>query len=99
VLPKYWTVICLHGCFWLGHANCSDFRFPKTRTEWWEEKINSIRQRDLRNEKALTSMGWNVVTIWECTTKTIESRKWLVGKIPSYFQLAFFKDILSMKLR
>ena len=34
VLPKYKTVIFIHGCFWHGHEGCKYFVVPKTRTEW-----------------------------------------------------------------
>lgn len=40
VLPKYKTVIFVHGCFWHGHKNCKYYVVPKTRTEWWLNKIN-----------------------------------------------------------
>ncbi len=39
VLPKYKTVIFVHGCFWHGHANCRYFVVPQTRTQWWTGKI------------------------------------------------------------
>ncbi len=43
VLPKYKTVIFIHGCFWHGHENCKYFVVPKTRTEWWLTKIDPIK--------------------------------------------------------
>ena len=46
VLPKYKTVIFVHGCFWHGHKNCKDFRIPKTRSEWWREKLEGNAARD-----------------------------------------------------
>jgi DNA mismatch endonuclease (patch repair protein) len=39
VLPKYKTVIFVNGCFWHGHKGCAYFVLPKTRTEWWFQKI------------------------------------------------------------
>ena len=30
VLPRYKTVVFVHGCFWHGHENCSRFSMPKT---------------------------------------------------------------------
>lgn len=39
VLKKYKTVIFVDGCFWHGHDKCKYFIIPKTRTDWWLEKI------------------------------------------------------------
>ena len=39
VLPKYHTVIFVHGCFWHGHENCPSFRMPKSRIDFWTAKI------------------------------------------------------------
>ena len=69
VLPKYNTVIFVHGCFWHGHDGCKYFNVPKTRTEWWLNKINKNKQLDVENTKKLKSNGWNVITIFECELK------------------------------
>ena len=82
VLPKYRTVIFVHGCFWHGHENCPYFRLPKTRSEWWRAKIEKNQARDLRNDDALRQLGWHVVTIWECALKNRSAREWLIKIIP-----------------
>ena len=66
VLPKYKTVIFVNGCFWHGHENCKYFKLPGTRTEWWLNKINNTKQRDMKNIAALIELGWTVYTIWTC---------------------------------
>ena len=66
VLPKWRTVIFVNGCYWHGHEDCHLFRLPKTRTEFWTNKIEGNRARDERNHTALRADGWNVVIIWEC---------------------------------
>ncbi len=83
VLPKFDTVIFVHGCFWHGHAGCGAFRIPKTRTEWWTAKIEGNRARDARVERELRQLGWNVVTIWECALRTVAAREWLIARLPS----------------
>lgn len=65
VLPKFKTVVFVHGCFWHGH-DCYLYRLPKTRTEFWEAKIDANRQRDIRQVEQLKQIGWNVETVWEC---------------------------------
>ena len=68
-LPKYNTLIFVHGCFWHGHEGCKTAHIPKSRTEWWENKIGRNKARDANNEAALLEMGWNVVVAWECELK------------------------------
>lgn len=69
VLPKYKTVIFINGCFWHGHVGCKYFVIPKTRTDWWLDKINGNKQRDGENFLTLSQMGWKIVTIFECKLK------------------------------
>lgn len=66
VLPKYKTVIFIHGCFWHGHAGCKYAYTPKTNTKFWIDKIISNAERDKVNAERLTVLGWNVLTVWEC---------------------------------
>jgi DNA mismatch endonuclease, patch repair protein len=70
VLPKYKTVIFIHGCFWHGHEGCKYFVIPKTRTEWWLNKIKGNKQKDIENFNTLLSLGWRVLIIFECELKT-----------------------------
>ncbi|MBS1597062.1 MAG: DNA mismatch endonuclease Vsr [Bacteroidetes bacterium] len=69
VLPKYKTIIFVHGCFWHGHSNCKYFVVPKTNTDWWLNKINTNRINDKKAMKTLENEGWKVITIWECDIK------------------------------
>ena len=69
VLQKYHTVIFIHGCFWHGYEGCRYFVVPKTRTEWWLNKINTNRENDRKNCELLKEMKWNVITVWECSLK------------------------------
>jgi DNA mismatch endonuclease, patch repair protein len=57
VLPKYKTVIFVHGCFWHGHEHCKYYVIPKTRTEWWVNKINANIANDVKAIKALKKEG------------------------------------------
>ncbi len=69
VLPKYKTVILINGCFWHGHEGCKYFVIPKTRTEWWLNKINGNRENDKKSINALKKDGWKIITLWECQVK------------------------------
>lgn len=66
VLPKWRAVIFVNGCYWHGHESCHLFRLPKTRIDFWTNKIAGNRARDQRNHIALQGAGWKVLVIWEC---------------------------------
>lgn len=68
-LAKYSTIIFIHGCFWHGHEGCRYYVVPKTRTDWWLKKINRNKELDIINVKRLKTMGWRVITIFECELK------------------------------
>lgn len=70
VLPRYKKVIFINGCFWHGHRGCRYFVLPKTRTEWWLQKIKATAERDRQAAIQLQVAGWKVITIWECELKT-----------------------------
>ena len=65
-ITKGKIAVFINGCFWHGHEGCKAFVIPKTRTEWWLHKINSTRKRDYIKNAELESIGWTVLTIWEC---------------------------------
>ncbi len=69
VLPKYKTVIFVHGCFWHGHKGCKYYVVPKTKTEWWLNKINTNIANDKKAIQALQKAGWKIITLWECDLK------------------------------
>ena len=74
VLPKYKTVIFLHGCFWHRHEGCKYAYTPKTNTDFWIDKITSNSERDKINLQRLTDLGWNVIIVWECEIRHIYKR-------------------------
>jgi DNA mismatch endonuclease, patch repair protein len=69
VFPKYKTVIFINGCFWHGHENCKFATLPKTREQFWQNKITSNINRDKKAKENLRAEGWQVVTVWECELK------------------------------
>ena len=69
VLPKYKTVIFVHGCFWHRHNGCKYCITPKTRTDWWLNKFEGNIQRDSLVLAAYRDIGWNPLIIWECQIK------------------------------
>ena len=71
VLAKYKTVILVNGCFWHKH-DCPRFVWPSSNEAYWRPKILRNVERDRENSEKLTSMGWKVITVWECELKKKE---------------------------
>jgi len=69
VLPKYKVVIFVNGCFWHGHADCKYYVVPKTRTDWWLNKITTNIKNDRLATSELLAGGWKVIDVWECELK------------------------------
>lgn len=69
VLPKWRAVIFVNGCYWHGHEGCMHFRLPKGNAEFWAAKIGRTQARDLENIESCQTLGWRVLTVWECTMR------------------------------
>ena len=85
VLPKFQSAIFIHGCFWHSHEECRNFRIPKTRTEFWTEKLSTNKLRDQRNIETLRGGGWRVLIVWECETRRISVAP-LVDQVVGWLQ-------------
>lgn len=71
VFIKKRIVVFIHGCFWHGHEiGCRYAHIPKSRQDYWNNKILKTKKRDKEHVKTLVNDGWNVITIWECEIKT-----------------------------
>ena len=69
VLPKYKTIVFVHGCFWHMHPGCKYAVMPSSNVAFWKEKLSKNRERDKQNQDELSDKGWNVIVIWECQLK------------------------------
>ena len=83
VFPRYRAVILVHGCFWHRHPDCRFASNPKTRVEYWQKKFEGNVERDRRNERALTDLGWRTMVIWECETKDTKA---VAARIESFLR-------------
>ena len=66
VLPKYRTVVFVHGCFWHGHKGCKNYTVPKTNTDFWLAKVKRNQERDQEVWRKLEAKEWSVIIVWEC---------------------------------
>jgi DNA mismatch endonuclease, patch repair protein len=69
VLPRYRTIVLVHGCFWHGHEQCRRAKAPLNNAETWRAKIEANRARDVRNVAALRALAWDVLVVWECEVR------------------------------
>lgn len=72
VLPRWRTVVFVHGCFWHRHAGCGKATNPEANRAFWMDKFNQNRARDRRNRRQLRRLGWNVIVVWECETGRLD---------------------------
>ncbi len=71
VLPKYKTVVLVHGCFWHMHSCKRGRSTPATNSDFWKQKREKTRQRDASTRAKLRRMGWHVIIVWECQIKDL----------------------------
>ena len=68
VFHKHKAVIFINGCFWHKHS-CHLFKWPSTRPEFWQNKINGNCARDEKNRIKLSELKWRTGIVWECALK------------------------------
>lgn len=71
VFPKWKTIIFVHGCYWHRHRGCRKATTPKSNDDFWKEKFSANRAGNRRNVRELTHLGWRVLVVWQCETKSI----------------------------
>lgn len=85
VLPRYGAVIFVHGCFWHGH-DCPLFKWPKSREEFWKNKISRNQMNDRLVVEALQNQGWRICTIWECTLRKRHDSDMLLRQVVDWLR-------------
>ncbi|MET3133615.1 DNA mismatch endonuclease (patch repair protein) [Oxalobacteraceae bacterium GrIS 1.11] len=72
VLPRYKTVVFVHGCFWHQHPDCKHAARPTSNIEYWAAKLDRTVIRDKKQLVELEALGWQVVVVWECEIRDVE---------------------------
>lgn len=62
-------VIFVHGCFWHRHPHCVRTTTPTRNRQFWLQKFAANKARDRQKARLLRSMGYLVITVWECETR------------------------------
>lgn len=73
VLTSRKKIIEVRGCFWHMHKCRYGKVTPATNVAFWATKRLSNVKRDKRNQKNLEAHGWEVLVVWECVTKDLNS--------------------------
>jgi DNA mismatch endonuclease (patch repair protein) len=81
--PAKRKVIFVNGCFWHGHLCARGARRPAQNAEYWKAKIGRNVERDVITTAALQDLGWEVLTVWECETKS-KDRDVLVERLQAF---------------
>ena len=63
VFPDPKVAISVDGCFW--HGCPAHYSRPRTRQEFWSEKLAANTERDSRLTLRLESFGWIAIRVWE----------------------------------
>lgn len=63
VFTRRKLAIFVDGCFWHG---CPEHgTSPKSNADFWRDKIETNKRRDLDTNRRLTEAGWRVLRVWE----------------------------------
>ena len=82
--PGKRKAVFVNGCFWHQHQGCRRATVPQTNTDFWNKKLAGNVARDLAQVLALRKLGWKLLVIWECETK---SESVLAGHLKRFLAL------------
>lgn len=85
MLPKYKTVVFVHGCFWHRHEGCKKSGLPKSNIEFWAAKFDRNVKRDAEVRYALENSGWRVFVVWQCETAKPERLEARMNELVAHF--------------
>lgn len=61
-------VVFVDGCFW--HGCPQHYVMPRTRPEFWSDKLETNTRRDRKQTVGLMENGWRVLRFWEHEIET-----------------------------
>lgn len=85
---RKWAIF-VHGCFWHSHSGCKLASLPKSNTDYWIPKLSRNRERDKQKIAALRTLGFRVLTIWECQ---VRNGAGLATALNEFFPQVILKD-------
>jgi len=73
VFPGPRVAVFVDGCYW--HSCPVHGTLPKNNAQWWKEKFDTNRVRDLDTDARLIEAGWTVLRFWEHDDPTESAAK------------------------
>lgn len=70
VFPRHRLAVFVHGCFWHQHPGCKRATVPSSNAPKWIKKFEANQARDANADAQLLTLGWKVLVIWECETRS-----------------------------
>jgi len=64
---RRWAIF-VNGCYWHHHEGCARATIPTRNRAFWTAKFADNRKRDRAKVRELRTMGFQVLTVWECQT-------------------------------
>lgn len=83
VFPGRRVAIFVNGCFWHQHPGCPMASRPKSRTDYWNRKLDRNVERDKEARRKLEEMGWKVLIVWECQLRNGSELRKICSEIKS----------------
>lgn len=77
---KRWAIF-VHGCYWHAHEHCPRATVPKRNRDFWRAKFSANRARDAKSAGDLETLGFRVMTVWECELVDLEAVKRRLAKL------------------
>lgn len=93
VLPKYRSVIFVHGCFWHRHPGCKYAYMPKSRMDFWSRKFDENVTRDKNILLLLKNADWLPIVVWECEIK--HNADAVLGRVSGILQRRLKKLVVA----
>jgi len=86
VAADHSRAVFVHGCYWHRHPGCPASSTPRNNAQFWKEKFEANVRRDQRKARELRKLGYRVMTVWECQTKSREKRARLERRLDRFFR-------------
>lgn len=78
--------VFVHGCYWHRHPGCPASSTPTHNAKFWKDKFATNVRRDRRKARELRKLGYRLMTVWECQTKSPEKRKRIERRLDRFFR-------------
>ncbi|WP_311775219.1 very short patch repair endonuclease [Alkalihalobacillus sp. TS-13] len=83
-IKKYKVVIFIDSCFW--HACERHGNMPKTNQEYWSEKLERNKNRDIEVNEYYKNNHWHIKRVWEHEIK--ENLEKVVNNLVDFIEYA-----------